>query len=168
MQPSTAEALNLARIRRARRQMRHGTQTRLEPSEVRHSFLSDEAQEELTKALRQPGSTLHEDHRKLEFSSSTEAIAALADRLEKSLPAAAVFIAYDVDCGAAFLANTRATLQALQSDPFLISSDGFVILFSDASGGLILDYHDSHPQSPATMTLLGVLAQEEGREGKAR
>jgi hypothetical protein len=132
---------------------------RLGMMDVSYSFLSDQAQNELTRKLREPGSTLHDDHVKLEFGSVADAINALSKLLGRDLSAVAVYNAYDIEHGAAFLAKIEDIMRIINSDPFFISSDGMVILLPDASGGVILDYEGASRQSPASMTLLGVFVE---------
>lgn len=127
----------------------------LERAGINHSFLSDEAQDNLIAKLQSPGELLHDRLGKMQFESAKNAFFQLQQAAGACFPQMSVFISYDVENGRAFLAPTAATLSAVEQCPSLISQDGLVVLAPDGCSGAIVDYQDGDTPFEIELTLLG-------------
>lgn len=160
MQTGSRERLQGALKRRERKRTRTELGTRLRAAGVSHSFLSDNAQDELLCMLRSPGAVLHERVVDVQYQIVGEALQALVDIATACFPEAGVFVPYRADERPAFLSHTRTALSALLADPFLLSVDGFLLLSPDGSSGAMISFDGEHLSSPAELSLLGYAAQE--------
>lgn len=127
---------------------------------ITYSVLSNEAQDSLIEMLRTPGAVIHDRVNKLELDSIHRALDEIEANYVRFLPVSCVALSYAADEYPAFLINTEAFISRLRVNPFILSSDGIVLLSSSGEAGVILDFFEKDLEAPTELTALGLAAND--------